>query len=161
MSIKVQLAADAGGASGGGEGETITLEGKSFAVSGPATFEPEYVESVEATTSGKTETITDQCGYSEVRKNGDTNWSITAEGIMSDQQLPGFLAVARLAETFTISSQLYAGPMVVDAPTVTQKDEDVTIVFPSGGTKGNAFHWQLQCKEPTSQYGGGVIPNFS
>lgn len=69
MAIKVQVAPGGGGVTSG-EAETTSaiISGKEFAVGGPVTFEPEYVDSLELDVSGNTEVITDQCGYTEVRK---------------------------------------------------------------------------------------------
>lgn len=142
-------------------GENVFIDGKAFTVNGPATFEPEYVSNIETDVTANTDAITDNCGRTEVRKNGDSNWTISVEGIISDAQLSQFKNVARLSETFTVSSKAYAGPAVTDSATIIEKDEDVYIEFPGGGTDGMAIHFQLQMKEPKSQYGGGVVPNFS
>lgn len=154
---------DEGGDDGGGGGgnEPVALHGKPFKVSGPAAFEPSYVSQIELDLSGKSDPITDQCGRTEVRKNGDTNWTLTAEGIMSDAELSGFKSIARVSETLTVTTQLHSGQLIVDTATMTQKEEDVRIEFPNDGTDGIAIHFQLQFKEPASDEGGGVVPNFS
>lgn len=149
------------GVDGGGGNESVTLHGKSFKITGAATFEPEYVSNLELDLSAKSESITDQCGRTEIRKNGDTNWTLSAEGIISDAQLGNFKSVARIDDTVTATTIMHSGEMTVDTATLTQREDDVFIEFINGGTDGMAIHFQMQLKQPSSEQGGGVVPNFS
>lgn len=144
-------------------GDTQTITGKEFRLSGPATLEPPYVSKIEKETTGKTETLTDQCGHTEVRKNGDSNWSITVEGIISSREKNAFDTLSRTVELLTITSEVYTGLAICENSVITQEDELNAISFPSQGYNGeeSAFSFQLQLKEPQSSSGGGVIPNFS
>lgn len=159
--IIVDGAGGGGDTGDGGGGEQVTLHGKSFKITGAASFEPEYVSDIELDLTAKSESITDQCGHTEVRKNGDTNWTLSVEGIMSDAQLESFKNVARIDETVTATTILHSGEMTVDTATLTQREDDVRIEFLNSGTDGMAIHFQMQLKEPASENGGGIVPNFS
>lgn len=141
------------------------ISGKSFRLSGPATIEPPYISKLELDLSGKTEQLTDQCGRTETRKNGTSNWSLTVEGIISNRELDAFKTLGNSSEPKQASCKLHTGQVIVEEATVTLDDDLNGISFPGQGYDGteDAMEFQLQLKQPSSESSGsgGVIPNFS
>lgn len=152
-----------GAGESGDSGGMKYVEGKPFKMAGPATLEPPYISTLEKTLSGKTEELTDQCGYTETRKNGDSNWELTVEGIIADRSLQAFDTISRSTDPINVACKIYSGQVLVQDPTITLEDELNAISFPGKGYDGteDAMKFQLQLKEPSSNEGGGVLPNFS
>lgn len=143
--------------------EIVTIFGPAVVLSGPAELAPPYVSKIELDVKGNTETLTDQCGHTEVRKNGDSNWTFTVEGIISAREVGAFKTLSRTNQVITVTSELYTGIVICDSTIITQKDELNAVEFPGKGYDGNesAFTFQMIFKQPISKGGGGVIPNFS
>lgn len=160
--MPIEIDSGDSGASSAGSG-SVTITGPSFKLSGPTTVKPPYVEKIDVEISGKSETLTDQCGYTEVRKNGTGNWTVTANGIISARELSAMRTIGDAPKQIRVTSEPFTGMGVCDSMNITQKDDLTGISFPGKGYSGNesAFQFQVQIRQSASNQGGGVIPNFS
>lgn len=151
------------GGGGGSGGETVPITGPALTLSGPVTVEPPYVKKIDLEISGKSETLTDQCGYTEVRKNGTGNWTVTATGIISSREVGAMRTIGTAPDQISVTSEPFTGRGICDSMNITQTDDLTGISFPGKGYDGSesAFQFQVQIKQSASNQGGGVIPDFS
>lgn len=145
--------------SDGGESQPreVVVEGHSVVFeSNGITLEPVYVKSAKTKLNGNAETITDDCGETEVRRNGDTNWNITVDGIITQDQLSTLQSIAAAEEPVFVDAEVLgsqSGQYVVKDCSISHTDELNTIDVPTndGAASKPAYNFQLQCKAPGSE----------
>lgn len=136
--------------SGSGEtkfsGPPITISG------GGGTIEPVYIENITKDLTGNTSTITDQCGYTEVRRSGTSgNWSVDVEGVIGNIQLPDLDRLAATDETVNVQTPLLGdkgGEFVVEKCSVSHTDELNRIDMPNGTDINHAFTFKMTLQSP-------------
>lgn len=136
--------------SGSGEtkfsGPPITISG------GGGTIEPVYVEDITIDVAGNTSTITDQCGYTEVRRSGtSTNWNLDVEGVIGNIQLPDIKLIATSDETANIQTPLLGdrgGEFVIEKCSISHTDELNRIDMPNGTDINHAFTFKISAQSP-------------
>lgn len=131
------------------EGQAVTL------TAGNVELEPTYVQTVSTNLNTNSNTITDQCGKTEVRTNGDTNWNVDIQGIirasnLTDLQVLGQFDSGIRVEAEVLGSQ--GGTYAVESLEITHDDELNSLEVPSGteidAAEENAYSFQLQLKAP-------------
>lgn len=121
-------------------------------------IEPVFISLVTMDLNGNSNTITDQCGRSEVRRSGNTNWSVQVEGIITDTQLEPLQAVAEADEPVEIQADLLgsrSGEYVIEKCTLKHTDSLNGIYIPSYVSAKRAYEFQIQTKDPATESGGG------
>lgn len=132
------------------KGKSVTIETDDF------TLEPSYVESITLEVSGDTEPQKDQCGHTEVKKNGDANWTITMEGIITDENLDELKFLGRMDVSAFLACDVHTGDVIAQDASINWKDDLSYIHVPTrGGIEqvGNAYRFQLQMKEEVTSDG--------
>lgn len=149
------VAASGGDGTGTGEGgNLIHLEGHSFVMSAAGvTFEPTYVTNVDVNLAGNTDAITDQCGRTNVQRNGHTNWNISAEGIVIQRNLSELQLIGEINEDIQVEADVLgdrSGLYTVEDLTISHTDELNTVKIPAdtGPLDVPAYQWQVQLKDP-------------
>lgn len=148
---------------GGGEGtaEWVDVNGPEFTASGVGgTFEPAYVENVDVQLTGNTDSVTDQCGYTEVYRNGTvTNWTVSAEGIIDDMQLEVLMSLAESDKTVTVATPALGsrgGEYVVKKCSIQHTDDLNKLELPYGANSDTAFRFKIDFASPQSVKTGGA-----
>lgn len=117
-------------------------------------LEPTYVESVSTNLNSNSNTVTDQCGKTEVRTAGDTNWNVDIQGIISQSQLSDMQALGGADGDLRVEAEVLgsqSGVYAVESLEITHKDElnSIEVVSPSSTLPSeNAYAFQLQLKAP-------------
>lgn len=156
MAIIVPVAVQSSDPDGDGEGRTEqrVIEGHSVVVeAGEITLEPVYVSEAKINLNSNDETLTTNCGDTEVRRNGSMNWNITVDGIVTESQLEDLRAIGETNDAITVDAEILgsrSGPYIVKDLSITHSDEMNTIDIPSNdGAKTHfCYEFQLQCKSP-------------
>jgi len=117
-------------------------------------WEPIHVDDIAVDLEGNTEKITIQCGDTEVRKNGDTNWNLEIEGIIKKKNLHLFNRIATAGSVYIsadVLTESETGLYVPEGVTKRQTNDlnSIEEVFDDGSSKTHkAFPFQLQFKQP-------------
>lgn len=114
-------------------------------------LEPALTREIEITLSETVSSVMDQCGKTENRQEGNTNWQITVDGICTDSSRAGNLRLERLktigrGDQLRLRSAIHSGPVIVREITITQTNDLKTLDIGSGDE--TAFEFQLQLREP-------------
>lgn len=114
---------------------------------------PAHIKNASTTKNANSEAITNQCGDTEVRKNGDRNWDVTIEGLLTKDQLPSFYTIAN-QNTAEVHAEFLedgvVGPLIVDSPTLKWEDETVSFKKVEANETEAAFPFQFMLKEESS-----------
>lgn len=141
----------AGGSAGGGiQSYSLSqVPGGSTTING---WEPPIVEKVRVSVEGNAEPQTNQCGQTEVKKNGDGNWTVAVNGIVLEDDLSFLQNIGRSQKATVNSTALgdQSGEYIVSDLSYEQKAGEVT--FQEGGTSQAKlmFPFQIQFKEEKS-----------
>lgn len=137
---------DSGGATQSFSGPPITMSG----VGGG--FEPVYVKNITIDLTGNTDTITDQCGYSEIRRSGTSgNWSVDVEGVLGNIQLPVLQTLAESDETVSVQTPILGdrgGEFVFEKCSISHTDELNKIELPNLPDLEHAFQFKVSLQSP-------------
>lgn len=140
-----------GGNSGGGTAKTFSGPPISFSGAG-GTLEPVYVTDITIDLTGNTDTITDQCGYSEVRRSGTKgNWKVDCEGVVGDIQLSVLQTLAESDETVNVQTPVLGsrgGEYVIKKCSISHTDELNKIELPNLPDLDFAFKFKVSCESP-------------
>lgn len=127
------------------DGAAVTL------TAGNIELEPLYVHTVSTNLNTNSNTITDQCGKTEVRTNGDTNWNVDIQGIIKGDNLSDLQSLGQYDSGIRVQAQVLGsqgGTYAVESLEITHDDELNTIESPNEGIVENAYSFQLQLKAP-------------
>lgn len=139
-----------------GTEEEVEVDGKDLSVEfGNIELQPTLVKEVTTDIEGNTNDITNQCGDTEVRKDGNTPWSLTAKGTIIEEELADLQSLGEFDEDVTATAPVLgdrSGTFIVPEGGVTIKDtHDVNFLrLRQGGDKHRAFEFRLELKQPES-----------
>lgn len=127
----------------------MALKGSPVTING---WEPYNISKSKVDIEGNVNAITDQCGYTETRKNGDKNINYTVSGTMFESDLSQFYSIARAAEADVTAVCLASnsGTFKVQDATVENLEDENTGVEAAGGTPETVLGFQFQFREPKS-----------
>lgn len=137
------------------ETREVVVEGHSVAFEVDGTvLEPVYVSEAKTNLNANSETLTTDCGDTEVRRNGDTNWNFTCDGIITQDQLSTLQSIATSEDTVFVDAEILgsrSGPYVVKDCSITHSDELNTIDVPTddGSASKPAYTFQITLKSPS------------
>jgi hypothetical protein len=152
---------DAEGGGGNADGQ-VEISGPPLKISGSGgTLVPSYVDSVNIDLDGNTDVVTDQCGYSEVYRNGTIgNWKVSCEGIIGGNELGTLQALAESDDTCTVSTPVLGsrgGEFVFEKCSIKHTDDLNSLELPYGVDADPAFQFKasLQSPQAAKDSGGG------
>lgn len=138
------------------EPREVVVEGHSVVIeSGDATLEPVWVSEAKTNLNGNSDTMTTNCGDTLVRRQGNNNWNITIDGIITQDQLGTLQTIGVSNAPVQVDAEVLgsqSGEFVVKDLSITHSDELNTIDVPTDdGVKSKpAYNFQLQLKAPGS-----------
>jgi hypothetical protein len=109
-------------------------------------FEPAVTERVEYDHRGQTSSVTTVCGETENRRESDEQPDITAEGVVTQDQLQPLKDLKR-GQRITVISDIHSGQVLVKRVTIEQSG-DIVSYIPDSGEEKLAFSFQLQLGQP-------------
>lgn len=123
---------------------------------GDTQIQPTVVESVDADIEGNTDEITNQCGDTEIRKDGNTPWSVIAKGTITEDELSLMHQLGEREDSVTVSAPVLgdrSGEFIVPEGGLTLSDtNDVNFLRERGSDdRLPAFDFRLELKQPESQ----------
>lgn len=150
--MKVQVASSGGGG-------TKTFSGPPLSISGAGgTFEPPYVSNISTDLTGNVDTVTDQCGYTEVYRSGTvTNWTVDAEGVLGELQLGTLQALAETDDTVNVQTPVLGsrgGEYVIEKCTIQHTDDLNDMEFPYQGDLTYAYPFKISLQSPQAAKDG-------
>lgn len=89
----------------------------------------QFVDELELDVEGKTHVMTDMCGDSEARKNGDNNWTMNIEGVAPLSKIDKLKTLGRSGDVWMIQSNIHNMNGVFKNMTITDIDSEVTIDY--------------------------------
>jgi hypothetical protein len=110
-------------------------------------FDPAVTERVEYDHRGQTSSVTTVCGETENRRESDQQPDITAEGVVTQDQLQPLKDLKR-GEQITVISDIHSGQVLVKRVTIEQSSDIVSYIPDGSDEEELAFSFQLQLGQP-------------
>jgi hypothetical protein len=110
-------------------------------------FDPAVTERVEYDHRGQTSSVTTVCGETENRRESDQQPDITAEGVVTQDQLEPLKGLKR-GEQITVISDIHSGQVLVKRVTIEQSSDIVSYIPDGSDEEELAFSFQLQLGQP-------------
>lgn len=110
-------------------------------------FDPAVTERVEYDHRGQTSSVTTVCGETENRRESDQQPDITAEGVVTQDQLQELKDLKR-GQTITVISDIHSGQVLVKRVTIEQSSDVVSYIPDGSDEEELAFSFQLQLGQP-------------
>lgn len=139
---------------GDGTTERRRVEGHTVSISsGGETLEPTYVKKADINLNGNSEAITTNCGRTEVRRNGTTNWNVDVEGIITQTEIETLQNIGETDDPVFVEAEVLgsrSGSYLVEDVSITHTDEINTIEVPTDGGEEEkpCYKFQIQLKSP-------------
>jgi hypothetical protein len=110
-------------------------------------FEPAVTQRVEYDHRGQTSSVTTVCGETENRRESDEQPDITAEGVVTQDQLQDLKDLKR-GQQITVISDIHSGQVLVKRVTIEQSSDIVSYIPDGSDEEELAFSFQLQLGQP-------------
>ena len=120
-------------------------------------MKPVYIEQVDMDLNGNNNTITDQCGHTEVRRSGNKNWNVAVQGLVTDTQLETLQLIAEGDNEVEVQADLLgsrSGKYVVDKCAIKHTD-DINTWMDSVSQAEQAYSFNIQFKAPGTEGNSG------
>jgi hypothetical protein len=110
------------------------------------------VDKLDLEIEGNMNTMTSMCGTTEARKNGNTNWKITFEGLAPLSKKDELKTLAASGDRWLIKTQIHEGNFYFDKLTITDISEEREIeIYDENGN--------LQYDEYAISFQGTLVEN--
>jgi hypothetical protein len=121
-------------------------------------FEPAVAQEVEVNRAGEVSTITTDCGRTETTREGDLNFEVTINGIITDEQLSDYAFIIAGGETVDLTCDVRPanGLYVVREGNIAQTNERAYLIDSSQtdlqteAARQLAFGFEIQLRDPNA-----------